>query len=353
MTRRTLFVWLKEFLDHYRDRRSVFSLLVFPLFGPFLFGLILVGDRLLTPALTLGIVGIETVTESETLERGFLEKSIAVKYYPDPTSGRTALETGNVSGLLILKARPLSIEAALEATSQTLTTRSQSVIYLYNERLLQREIPDTVSPSLLRLEEIQASSRNRLLRFLPMFILVTIFYSGLHIALDSTAGERERGTWETLLMCPLSSGEIIIGKWLNATTFGLIGLIIQGGGFALVLSDHLSLVRLGMAYALFLPVLWLFCSIQLWLGGISRSLKEAHIYGGILSLLPIVTSLGATFFPRWFDGWEWTPILGHVLLCHQGLSGGEFTGVTAVTCVTLLGVGGFFWMTIKGWSLNE
>ena len=220
MTRRTLFVWLKEFLDHYRDRRSVFSLLVFPLFGPFLFGLILVGDRLLTPALTLGIVGIETVTESETLERGFLEKSIAVKYYPDPTSGRTALETGDVSGLLILKARPLSIEAALEATSQTLTTRSQSVIYLYNERLLQREIPDAVSPSLLRLEEIQASSRSRLLRFLPMFILVTIFYSGLHIALDSTAGERERGTWETLLMSPLSSGEIVIGKWLNATTFG-------------------------------------------------------------------------------------------------------------------------------------
>ena len=63
-----------------------------------------------------------------------------------------------------------------------------------------------------------------LLSMMSVFALVSAFTGGIYIALDSTAGERERGSLVPLLLNPVPRRDVIIGKWIGVSTFTLAGL---------------------------------------------------------------------------------------------------------------------------------
>ena len=77
------------------------------------------------------------------------------------------------------------------------------------------------SPPPLQIEDVEVSSAQQraapILCFIPMFIVLAAFTGGMQIATDSTAGERERGSLEPLLVNPAPRGAIAAGKWLAAT----------------------------------------------------------------------------------------------------------------------------------------
>ncbi len=61
---------------------------------------------------------------------------------------------------------------------------------------------------------------------LPMFILMAILYGALNAAVDTTAGERERGSLEPLLMNPASSLDVILGKWGAVAALAMLSAIL-------------------------------------------------------------------------------------------------------------------------------
>ena len=65
--------------------------------------------------------------------------------------------------------------------------------------------------------EIAQQRAATLLNFIPLFMVLAAFTGGMHIATDSTAGERERGSMEPLLVTPARRGVIAAGKWLAAS----------------------------------------------------------------------------------------------------------------------------------------
>jgi sodium transport system permease protein len=108
----------------------------------------------------------------------------------------------------------------------------------------------------------------------------------LHPAIDLTAGEKERGTMETLLISPAERSEIVSGKflavWLFSYVSALCNLFWMGGG-ALVLSLFLpnpiiSLAGLAWASLFAVPLAALFSAVAIGLGVLARSSKEGQYY---------------------------------------------------------------------------
>jgi sodium transport system permease protein len=147
--------------------------------------------------------------------------------------------------------------------------------------------PDERKP---RLERTTDELRDALVRFFPFMLVMWSLAGALYPAIDLCAGEKERGTMETLLISPASRVEIVAGKflavWTLATVTAWWNLLWMGGGA--VIGGHLlglTLVRAdGIAWCALLtvPLAALFAALCLALGIYARSTKEGQYY-----LMPI------------------------------------------------------------------
>ncbi len=141
-----------------------------------------------------------------------------------------------------------------------------------------------------RLQRTSDELRDALVRFFPFMLVMWSLAGALHPAVDLCAGEKERGTMETLLISPASRLEIVAGKflavWTIATATVWWNLLWMGGG-SLIGGRLLgiSLVRLdGVMWCavLTVPLAALFSALCLAVGAYARSTKEGQYY-----LLPI------------------------------------------------------------------
>jgi sodium transport system permease protein len=166
-------------------------------------------------------------------------------------------------------------------------------------RLMARGVDPTVL-SAIAVQDIDVAtptSRSVLiLGTLTAIILMTMLMGGLPIALDATAGERERGSLEPLLTVPVRREQLIYGKILAACVFMLISLALSVCAMALALR-HVGLDRLGMTQNMSpMTVLKLIacCATMAPLGAalmtivaaFTRSYREAQTYVGLILALP-------------------------------------------------------------------
>lgn len=128
-------------------------------------------------------------------------------------------------------------------------------------------------------------------------------------ALDIAAGEKERGTLETLLICPLERSALVLGKFLTVITAGILTaliMIISFGGWGYVagslmgvdlvakLMNSLGVIDLALILLMLLPLTMIFGSLVLALSIYARSFKEAQSYTGPLFtivFIPLVIAL--------------------------------------------------------------
>src|SRR5204862_8137299 len=132
--------------------------------------------------------------------------------------------------------------------------------------------------------------RDVLVKFLPFMLVMWSMAGALYPAIDLCAGEKERGTMETLLISPAGRGEIVAGKylavWTLAAVTALWNLIWMGGGA--LLGGRLLEMELVRPEGLFwcalisVPLAALFSALSLALSVYARSTKEGQYY-----LLPI------------------------------------------------------------------
>jgi len=196
-----------------------------------------------------------------------------------------------------------------------------------------------VSPAVLQVVQVQeqdmAGPQARAAQFtrlLPFFVLMAVLYGALHAALDTTAGERERGSLEPLLMAPLPRSAIVLGKWGAVAVMGMLVAVVSCFSFLpgqwLLRSDTLSaLFQFGLReaalfLALLLPLAALLSALLMAVAIRCKSFKEAQASttGVVLavSLLPMFT----TFNPGGEQAWHlWLPALAQITLMQRVLEG--------------------------------
>ena len=231
--KQALIVFSKELSDALRDRRTLLRLLIPALLmGPFLLmalsGLIASLEARADKREVM-VVGIDTApTLKNFIERQTYTLKPAPADYEAQLRATTLLEP-----VLVV---PADFEAKLrtgEAPVVEIVTDSanqrasagvgpiRSLLFGFNcERASLNLAMRGVSTELLEpvdLEERDLASAQaraaRLTGIIPMFIIMAVLYGALTAALDSTAGERERGSLEPLLMNPAPHGALVAGKW--------------------------------------------------------------------------------------------------------------------------------------------
>ena len=222
--------------------------------------------------------------------------------------------------------------------------RLRRVLNQYNQELISlRLIARGVSPKVTigaRPITIDVASDQKrtasVLNFIPIYVLMAAFVAGLGIAIDGTAGERERKSLEPLLINPIRPIDIIFGKWFASGTFALLGMLatlvlcvvamfalpIEEIGLSFEISTKQALALLMVS----LPVPYIAASLQILLGLFAKSFKDAQSYIGILVILPMVPVIIRQFMPFVTEPWmAGIPIFAQSVLMMDVLAGSGYS----------------------------
>ena len=224
--------------------------------------------------------------------------------------------------------------------------------------------PVLVEPLPLKQNDTSESSVRRAMlwsKILPFIMLVWALTGAFYPAIDLCAGEKERGTLETLLSSPARRKEIVWGKLFTVTTFSMLSALLnllsmhmtagfiveqfaaQGGTQLAEAFGRLPIHAFGWLVLLLLPMSAFFSALALAVAALARSTKEGQYYlmPLLLFTLPLVTmpmipSLDLTLAT------SMVPVSGAIFLV-RALIEGRFTeafihlpvvfGVTAISCL--------------------
>ena len=307
-------VFRKEMVDHLRDRRSILISMIYPLMGPLLLGLmfLLVGGTMRVKEAAPLVVPIVHPESAPDLVR-FLEASGAT-IQELPENARVLVLGGWAAFALVLPERPaavgqgpLSVHLIANPSrfdSIVATGRVVELLNTYQKETLRGRLSAAGLPAdIMNVLDIEQENIGRaagpaviFLTMIPPFLIFTLFTGGVHVALDSTVGERERGSFEPLMMNPVTRFQVLSGKLGAAMVFTLMALAVQSVGFWAMLHsvprETLGLVappgtlRLMLVVSVCLPIVVLAAATQLLISAVTRTMKEAQTYLGLLPLIP-------------------------------------------------------------------
>lgn len=368
-------VFTKELIDALRDRRTLLVVLLSSvLMGP----LVLIALSGLVASFEARAERREVVLagaeQAPTLTNYLARQGFTVK--PAPADYEAQLRRAELGDPVLVV--PADFEAALaraEAPHLLLVSdsankranagvwRMQQLVAGFNrERATLALALRGVSPDLTestRLDERDLANPQtrgtQLTGILPFFVLMAVLYGALHAALDTTAGERERGSLEPLLMNPAAPLAIVLGKWAAVSAVALLIALLSCFSFIpaqwLLQGDSLAaLFQFGLREALwFIAVIAPFAAaLAALLMAVAircKSVKEAQASTALVvlacSLLPLVGLLNPGAEERWH---VWVPALAQNTLMTRVLKGetlgAEAIAVSLAVCaaMALLGV---------------
>jgi sodium transport system permease protein len=376
-----LTVFKKEMVDHLRDGRSILVSMIYPLMGPLLLGLMFffVGGSMRlsdTGPLVVPIVNGESAPD---LMR-FLEKEGA-RVQPLWGDARSLVVGGRVAFALILPERPNPTPESPFAVrlltnpsrvdSIVTTSRVVELLHTYQRETLGERLRTAgLSADMMDVLDIAQENIGRaagpaiiLLTMIPPFLIFTLFTGGVHVALDTTSGERERGSFEPLMMNPVRRYEVLAGKLGAVIVFTLMALASQIVAFWVMLhvvpKESLGLVappdvlRLLLVVSVCLPLVVLAAATQLLISAVTRSMKEAQTYLGLLPLVPGLAGMVLALAPvRAQPLLAAIPTFGQTLLMGQLVRSETvsvvFIGITAVATLIATGL-----LLLLGFRLYE
>ena len=359
-------VFLKELLDNFRDRRVVLNtLIIAPLMGPVLFAVMIsfmtrqATERMEAP-LELPVVGAEHAPALVD----FLERQ-GVIIQPPPEDPEAAIRTEEEEVILRIgpdfaeawaQGRPAPLELiADQSLRYTGATISRVRGYLNrwssqisNNRLMLRGVhPDLTRPLDVRVTDLSTPEARggMLLAFLPYFMLITVFIGSMHMAIDTTAGERERKSLEPLLINPLPRWQIMAGKLGATTTFalltlglGLIAFVIAMGYLPVADMDmalNLDFRVAAWTFLLCAPAALLAAALLTILSAFAKSFREAQSYIGLVFVVPMIPSIWILVDPARTETWmTLVPLLSQNVLILE-LVRGEPVNLTWVGLAVL------------------
>jgi sodium transport system permease protein len=341
----------KEIVDTRRDRRTLLvSLLTAAAAGPiFLF---LIFNLIATQAdrareLKLPAAGIEHAPALA----GFLERQ-QVTLSPAPPDYEAKIRAGDLDVVLVVDENfAADVAEGKQGTVRLVSDRSrdraqaairqaENLLRAYNrqwgaQRLLLRGVAPFVGNP-LNIEDVDVATPQQsgaIILFLVAFYgLFSSVMGGMAVALDTTAGERERQSLEPLLMTPARPLELVIGKWLAVASFNALVVLITLAGFYLTLA-FAPLPSVGAPFLfgsrelvrfllVLLPMILLMPAVLLYVGSRGRTFKEAQTNVSVLmfvvSMVPAVQLFLQQREPEWL---VLVPVTGQYMLLKLALRG--------------------------------
>lgn len=329
MMRALFIVFAKEFVENLRDRRTLVSALLFgPLFGPILFGTMV--SRMLNQSvvesdepLAITISGGERAPNL----RRYLE-SQGVSLHAETLSEAAASERVKKEGAVVLlvppdfavrfeEARPAPVFVVADSSdSETRKSadRLRALLAGYASSIAQLRFQMRgVDPLLavpVAVNDIDVTTPAGravvVLGFMTYFVLFSVLMGGLYLAIDCTAGERERGSLEPLLSLPVARGALLGGKVLATCAYMCLSLAINLTAFVFVFR-FVPLERLGMSanlgvgtalefFAICLPFVPLGAALMTFVASFTRSYREAQTYLTSVLLVPTLPIAFASIY---------------------------------------------------------
>jgi sodium transport system permease protein len=345
-------VFRKELIDALRDRRTLLMVLL---------SSVAIGPAVLI-ALSALVAGIEQRAEERRAVVVGIEHAPTLRNYLErqtwriedaPADYEARLVAQKLGDPVLVIGRDFEAELAaaqaplLEIVSSSANQRAtQSVGRLTrlvrgfsNEQATLRLALRGVAPATLEVVDVQErdladpqARAAQLTGMLPFFVLMAVLYGALNAALDTTAGERERGSLEPLLMNPASRITLVLGKWGAVAAVAMLIALLSCLSFlpaqALLRSDTLAaMFRFGLReVALFLallaPLAAALSALMMAIAIRCRTFKEAQANNTVVvlgvSLLPLVALFNQSGEAPWH---LWVPALGQVTLMNRVLRG--------------------------------
>ena len=325
-------VYRKELRDSLRDRRAIISMIVVPVLAiPLLmFGIGILMFKTMTHARQevpqVMIIGgenspkvlsalhaaknIQIVPTTGDFTNQLMEKQVraVIKL---PSDFDSAIANGGKTGVEIFSYQG-DVKSGFAAEKLNTFFRNLSDTTV-RQRLESRSVPvEVLKPFTIQQQNVAPASRvaGSLLGGIFPYLLIFMCLTGaMYPAIDLTAGEKERGTMETILCCPVKRINLVLGKFLMVLTASvctvLLSLLSMGATFqiakralansvpreALLMITTIDLGGLAGMLLMLLPTAVMLSAVMLMLGLFSKSFREAQSYAGPLML--VVTMLTA------------------------------------------------------------
>ena len=372
-------VYLKEMLDASRDRRTMLVVLVTG---------VLMGPLILIAFSSL-VASLESRAEQREVYVAGLEYGPSLRNYFErqtwtvkaaPADFEAQLRSSKLAVPVVVV--PKDFEAAIlhgdapvvEIVNDSANKQSAAavprVLQLLNGFSRERAALSLAMRGVSRalLEPIQVEERDlantqtraiKITFMLPIFVIMAVLTGALTAALDTTAGERERGSLEPLAMNPATSLALVLGKWGAVASVGMVVALLYCFSLLpaqwLLRSDTMqALFQFGwrealMFLAVLLPFAAAWAAVLMGVAIRSKSFKEAQASTQFLilgvSLMPLLTLFDQSGEAPWH---LWVPALAQNILMSRVLKGEDFTSpqlaIPLLVCV-LLTVGGLWFVS--------
>ncbi len=356
----TLAILRKELRDALRDRRTLLVALISSLLGVplmlLIFSVVLTQVESQEEKRTVLVKGIE---HARGLENFILRQGYQIKTAPDDYAAKSQSKELDQPVLLIpddfdeklasggkgvleiafdtsnrqaeFGVRPL--RRLLDGYSQELATLGLAMRGVSLELLQRLDIRER---HIKKPEERKAT----ITTMLPMMVLMAIVLGGMYAAIDTTAGERERGSLEPLMMNPVNGWQLTIGKWGAVAIVGMGVVVLTIFSFFpsqwLIHNETLRAefqfnFRDAMGFLLvLLPLAASVAAIQIAISLDCKSYKEAQVRNQMVTMFIPFVSLVPILFPGREPSWfRWVPVLSQNQMMNQVLKG-ETLSVVAV-----------------------
>lgn len=341
----------KEIKDSLRDRRALWSIVFSVSIGPVIIGFMMnrVADRQReAEQVRVPVVGMQYAPALVD----WLRQQSGVRIVEGPKNPEEAVRNQEEELALIIpkdfaqtfsESKPAILQIVADSSrndARPTVERVRRLLQQYGAeigslRLIARGVSPAASQPIV-LEDIEVSTAQQraaqILTFIPMFIIMAGFVGGMQIATDSTAGERERGSLEPLLVNPAPRLVFVGGKWLAAALAAIASTALTTVLCA-ILPRFLPLEEMGIRFGIgpehvlgivgaALPMCLFSSALQSAVATLARSFKEAQSYMGVLVLMPMIPGVLGALYPLGNAPWMYAmPMLGPYVLLTNVLGG--------------------------------
>ncbi|MGA9334638.1 MAG: ABC transporter permease [Rudaea sp.] len=360
----SLIVFLKEVRENLRDRRTVINtLFTGPLMAPLLFVLLI--NTMVTHELAqaekplpLPVAGAQY---APNLIAALKQNNVEIKDAPGNPERAVRQQDDDVVLRISPdyaqawnKGEPAQVEIIYDESqrdSRSAANRLRNLVDAYNHRggalrLLARGLSPAILKPVVVADHDQSTPQSRsgiMFSMLPYFFILGGFIGGMALAIDTTAGERERQSLEPLLVNPVARWRILAGKLSATTAFSITTVLLSILAFAFV-GQFLPTEKIGMTLTIgsrfvlstvfvMLPLAALLASLQTLVAAFAKSYREAQTYVSLLMFVPIVPTLLLSILPFKTQMWMYAvPLMGQQVVITRLMRGDVIPGSALAIC---------------------
>jgi len=352
-------VYRKELREALRDRRTVIASVVIPLF---LFPLLSVGFIALVSNIVnkteeaspkVMVIGgddspgvlaalkatpkVEIVPASPNWKDLVVEKDVPIAVEIPAGFDKSMADQKKLEVFIYKYTGELKSETAAGKLNDSLRTYRENVVK--NRVVAQKLSTEVLDPFQVTQKNVAPAEKSGVALFFGGFIAYIVvflcFNGGMHPAIDLTAGEKERGTMETILSSPIARSHLVVGKFLLVLTTALstaaLSVISMGISFTLVhafqakaaeagkegMEMHIGIGAALSVFMMAIPLAVLFSSVQLMIASFAKTYKEAQTYLVPLIFVVIIPAIAAMLPIDLSAKLALVPILNVSLLCKE------------------------------------